>query len=267
MDSILNFANQRQRKLITTILLVLAIALLLWVILSGLYYTVYGIYKERKINNRTPVQVNMPQNQRSSNISRTLSRNLFGKKRIVTTPPKPTKIVPKIAPETKLDLSLKGLLSATNPETARAIISVKKKPGKLYRTGDSLEGADGVTIEEIKPDSVLINRNGNIENLALVKKKSSGKGGILSFGSHDPLNELPIGRQAVRSPTINRSRPNQNVQRNNSGRRAIRRPSPSQFKGLDAAISRDGFDESVEKALEEAMEQELENILHEQEIN
>jgi len=108
------------------------------------------------------------QNQQQS-FNKLTSANVFGvsEKTIVQ---KQTK-----APETKLNLTLKGVLAATPMKMASAIIA-QGKNGKedIYGIGDKIPG--GVTIKEIHPDHVMLERNGRLETLKL--QKISGIGNL-----------------------------------------------------------------------------------------
>ena len=79
------------------------------------------------------------------------------------------------APETKLNLTLKGVLAATPMEIASAIIA-QGKNGKeeIYGIGDKMPG--GVAIKEIHPEYVVLERNGRLETLKL--QKVSGVDGL-----------------------------------------------------------------------------------------
>ena len=81
-------------------------------------------------------------------------------------------------PETRLNLTLKGVLAATPMERASAIIA-KGKNGKedIYGVGDKMPG--GVVIREIHPDHVILERGGKLETLKLQKLSavSGGMGG------------------------------------------------------------------------------------------
>lgn len=72
------------------------------------------------------------------------------------------------APETRLNLTLKGVLAAKPMKMASAIIA-KGKSGKedIYSVGDKMQG--GVVIKEIHPDHVILERNGRLETLKLQK--------------------------------------------------------------------------------------------------
>jgi len=79
------------------------------------------------------------------------------------------------APETKLNLTLKGVLAATPMELASAIIA-QGKAGKeeIYSIGDRMPG--NVLIKEIHPEYVVLERGGRLETLKL--QKISGVSGI-----------------------------------------------------------------------------------------
>jgi len=99
---------------------------------------------------------------KQNNFNQLTMANIFGvsEKAVI---PKQTK-----APETKLNLTLKGVLAATPMEMASAIIA-QGKAGKedIYGIGDKLPG--GVLIKEIHPEYVVLERNGRLETLRLQK--------------------------------------------------------------------------------------------------
>ncbi len=80
-------------------------------------------------------------------------------------------------PETRLNLTLKGVLAATPMKMATAIIA-QGKNGKeeVYGIGDKMPG--GVIIKEIYPQHVVLERGGLLETLKL--QKISGVGNIKS---------------------------------------------------------------------------------------
>jgi general secretion pathway protein C len=91
------------------------------------------------------------------------------------------------APETKLNLTLKGVLATSPMEMASAIIA-QGKDGKedIYGIGDKMPG--GVTIKEIHPEYVVLERSGRLETLKLQKLS-----GVDGFGLDDKSN-LQSGR-------------------------------------------------------------------------
>lgn len=77
------------------------------------------------------------------------------------------------APETTLNLILRGILSA-EPMSAASVIITTGKRGKelIYGIGDSVPG--NATIEEIYPTHVILQRNGRLETLKLPEKSVGG---------------------------------------------------------------------------------------------
>jgi general secretion pathway protein C len=94
--------------------------------------------------------------------------NLFG----IAGPAKTTKTTK--APETRLNLVLKGVFAAIPMTSASAIIA-RGKNGKeeIYGIGDKLPG--GVSIKEIHPEYVILERMGQLETLHMPKGNSIGK--------------------------------------------------------------------------------------------
>ncbi|TNF33093.1 MAG: type II secretion system protein GspC [Gammaproteobacteria bacterium] len=79
----------------------------------------------------------------------------------------PTETVKADAPETRLNLVLKGLLAATPMTHASAIISMGANGEEnIYAVGDRISSA---TIREIHDDRVILENNGRYETLRLPK--------------------------------------------------------------------------------------------------
>lgn len=124
-----------------------------------------------------------------NNFKNLTSANIFGvsDKAVVQ---KQTKV-----PETRLNLTLKGVLAATPMDRASAIIA-QGKAGKedIYSVGDKLPG--GVSIKEIHADHVVLERGGSLEILKLPKDSGvnfgSGSGSGSARGTN--LSSLNSGR-------------------------------------------------------------------------
>lgn len=78
---------------------------------------------------------------------------------------------PVDAPETKLNLILKGALASNDPNHARAIIADPRGKEEQYAVGEQLPG--NAELSEIHPDRVILKRNGRFETLRLPKDKQS----------------------------------------------------------------------------------------------
>lgn len=127
------------------------------------------------------VSVNNNQKQQA-HFRQLTSANLFG---IATT----TSVQKSTAaPETRLNLKLKGVLAAKPMELASAIIS-QGRSGKeeIYSVGDKMPG--GVKINEIHPEYVVLERNGKLETLKL--EKIEDVAGFTS--SPEPASKRPVG--------------------------------------------------------------------------
>jgi type II secretory pathway component PulC len=70
--------------------------------------------------------------------------------------------------QTRLNLTLKGTFAGTLPKTGAAIINNAKSGDKIYIVGDTVEGA---IIEDIQPDYVVLEYQGNREMLRLPEGK------------------------------------------------------------------------------------------------
>lgn len=73
------------------------------------------------------------------------------------------------APETRLRLTLRGLIASDEPGQARAIIARAGGEERSYRVGDEI--TSGVTLSGIYPDRVILERNGRYETLRLPRER------------------------------------------------------------------------------------------------
>jgi general secretion pathway protein C len=80
------------------------------------------------------------------------------------------KATPVDAPETRLKLTLSGVLASDDPESARAIVGDPRGKEESYAVGDPLPG--GATLSEIFPDRIILERGGRFETLRLPKEES-----------------------------------------------------------------------------------------------
>ena len=79
-----------------------------------------------------------------------------------------------LAPETKLNLVLKGVLANDNMAMASAIIARgANSKEEIYGTGDKIPG--GITLKEIHPEHVILERQGQLETLRMQKDKGSSQ--------------------------------------------------------------------------------------------
>ena len=158
--------------------------------------------------------------------------------------PTPQAVVQK-APKTTLDLTLQGILWASDSSVARAIIQSGRKDSNLYSIGEKIKGA-GAEIREIRTAEVILDRNGAAESLPLIKAKDSGNRQIITYSNRNdeiddiasslddhgssgqPANSRGSSRNAVNSARVKR-------QLSNGTARKVRKPN---FSGLDRALKK-----------------------------
>jgi len=109
--------------------------------------------------------------------------------------------IPIEAPETKLQLILRGVLSSNDPEHARAIIADPRGKEEQYAIGKELPG--NAELSEIHPDRVILKRNGRFETLRLPKEKVSSNTVVSRFVSapspvSSPRQRLNAVRQQLK---------------------------------------------------------------------
>lgn len=156
--------------LVTSLLLVIACAYLLaeltWMLVPQEQSTELDMPSASRPVSSTSQS---PQNR----VRQLAAANLFGSAQVKS-------VQPATAPETKLNLTLRGVLAATPMELASAIIA-QGKAGRedIYSVGDRLPG--GVLVKEIHAEHVMLERNGRLETLKL--QKETGTDDILSSGS------------------------------------------------------------------------------------
>ena len=110
------------------------------------------------------------------------ARHLFGE----------ANVAPRVgavdAPETRLDLTLRGIAASGSPRYARALIAGPDAKEKVYAVGAEVPG--GALVHEIHADRVLLNRRGTLETLRLPKFSGSDS-------PTPPVAAQPVGAVAV----------------------------------------------------------------------
>jgi len=168
----------KKLSLITSVLLIIAIA---WALAEITWLFFPDDEPEHASHfSAKPVTSN---NQQQQNFRRLTASSIFGTS---------TAAIPnttKKTPVTKLNLSLKGVLAA-NPQTLASCIISQGRSGKeeIYGIGDKLKG--GVTIKEIHPDHVVLERRGRAEILKLQKQSGLGPGAITRIKTQNNLRSI-----------------------------------------------------------------------------
>jgi general secretion pathway protein C len=77
------------------------------------------------------------------------------------------------APQTNIPLVLTGVIAASDPRNGLAILGENPTSAKVFAVGDIVPG--GVKLHSVFSDRVILDRNGNLESLAL-PRQSTGAG-------------------------------------------------------------------------------------------
>lgn len=193
---VLQQLNQRLAAL-ASLLLIVACAWILvevtWLLFPRDDETTLSLQQQ----NGTPVNRQTQQNS----FNKLTAANIFG----VSEKAAPSKQIK--VPETKLNLTLKGVLAA-NPMSRASAIIAKGKSGNedIFSVGDKMPG--GILIKEIHPEYVVLELNGRLETLKL--QKTSGVEGFTrsnnsaspSSGASSPAAALKLIRgDILKNPT------------------------------------------------------------------
>ncbi len=130
----------------------------------------------------TQQSANMVARQKSAQqqkIQQISNAHLFGRYQT-----KANKVITQNAPETRLNLVLKGVLAAVPMKNASAIIAMGRR-GKedIYGIGDRVSSA---TVREIHADHIILERAGRLETLRLPKDPKSA--GFIKSGRSKSAN-------------------------------------------------------------------------------
>jgi len=120
-----------------------------------------------------------PPANRSVNVAAITNAHLFG-----NAEPEPVAATGADAPQTSAPLVLTGIIAADNPKNGFAIVGESATSAKVYAVGDNLPG--GVRLHEVLGDRILIERNGQIESLALPRQM------LATAGPAAPLATAPL---------------------------------------------------------------------------
>lgn len=95
------------------------------------------------------------------------------------------------APETQLNLILRGVLSSDDPKEAHAIIAEPNGTENFFRVGAALPG--GAELKEIYADRIILMRAGRHETLRLPREGVEGAGGGNASGMPGSRGLAPTG--------------------------------------------------------------------------
>jgi general secretion pathway protein C len=75
------------------------------------------------------------------------------------------------APQTSMPLVLTGIIAGNDPQNGLAILGPSAQSAKVYAVGDNVPG--GAKLHSVYTDRVVIDRNGQLESLALPRQAST----------------------------------------------------------------------------------------------
>ncbi|MEY3218951.1 MAG: hypothetical protein RIT27_308 [Pseudomonadota bacterium] len=136
--------------------------------------------------------------QLNTDISPLLRRRWFGQLTAPATPVQTAQL-----PETALNLTLQGTLFSDDPQQAKAIIADTNNKADTYRRGQTFQG---VVLQDILPDRVLLQRNGTIEILRLKKETSNLLSTQVSPPVSSPTTNLSSFRREILDKPANLSK-------------------------------------------------------------
>jgi len=180
--------NERLPLFANTILLIAvaySLASLTWMVIPSPEFPAAPPLSVQKTNSAT-----QPVNEDAFQMQSVANLHLFGK--VETNKPKPAPPppppTPKIAPDTELRLTLRGVFASSAPESSWAIIADRVGNEEFYRIDDNEKPLPGgAIIKEIHQDRIILLHNNRFETLRL------------------PQDQLPTNRAQTRSASNVRS--------------------------------------------------------------
>lgn len=164
-------------EVVFVVLIAIALARLVWLLVP--------MPPESAIDLQAPV-TSAPTASKGVEVGQILAAHLFGQYQAPKDP-----VIEDIqdAPDTRLNLTLFGILAATADRGSRALISAPSVEDKPYAIGDDV--VKGVRLQAIFPDRVILARAGQLETLRLKKDEggTSQLGGAPSRAAAAPTND------------------------------------------------------------------------------
>ncbi|MEE9326827.1 MAG: type II secretion system protein GspC [Cocleimonas sp.] len=218
-------------NLILVIILGVSLAKLMWLVLSPAKEVDTSFSSAGEVTNI---------NSKSVDYGKQIAnQHIFGvikKKPVVKQAKAPPKPVKKAVVRTKLNLKLHGIV-AYKSKSGLALISKDNGSQKVFGKGEKIQ--EGVTITNILPEKVILDNNGQVEELILPKKKvsknSKSKRGALT--QHNLPGSQPVRKSAKASmlgqkqPSVNLGSFRQKVVKNPAILMQVARPTPTIVDG------------------------------------
>jgi len=110
----------------------------------------------------------------SADITAIVDKHVFGMvpQEIVSAPAPVVKEAPMPAPKTRLNIKLTGVIDGMTPETGMAMLEVDRGRTLVVSVGETIDKTDAV-LHQVLPGEILIDRDGTIESVKMVRKTLS----------------------------------------------------------------------------------------------
>ncbi len=182
----IDFATlSRRAAVVVTALLIVATAWasarLLWLLLTPASRPVPAIAVAAPSAPATATPEGTPG---TSDAARVADSHLFGKAEVA-------RAAVVEAPETRLNLKLKGVYATEDENEGYALIASGSGQEKLYATGQSVPG--NATLKAVFPDRVILDRNGRYETLRMIDTKLTGSSGYVPRGAGSRSKTRKLG--------------------------------------------------------------------------
>ncbi len=110
----------------------------------------------------------------TADVDAIINKHIFGEvpKVVKTAVPEVVKAPPKPAPKTRLNIKLTGVVDGTTPENGMAMMEVDRGRTIVVAVGEKIDKTDAV-LHQVLPGEILIDRDGTIESVKMVRKTLS----------------------------------------------------------------------------------------------
>ncbi len=159
------------------------IALILLVTVSYYTYQRHFVAQQSGINYQFDDLPGLSKAPITANIKAIVDAHIFGviPKAAVQEPVAVTKQVTKPVPKTRLNIKLTGIIDGDSPENGIAMLEVDRGRTLVVAVGEKIGKTDAI-LHQVLPGEVLVDRNGTIESVKMVRK-------TLSLAELDPALE------------------------------------------------------------------------------
>lgn len=141
--------------------------------LAKLMWLIVAPQDEITINSEASEQKTQVQKKQINYGKLIADQHIFGEvKKKAVVKKEPAKPLKKAVVKTKLNAKLHGIV-AYKSKASYALISLNNGPQKVYGKGEKIQ--EGVVVNDILPEKVILDNRGNLEELLLPKKNTANK--------------------------------------------------------------------------------------------